>query len=87
MPFVGKRVAKGEMLAFLQHRIEAYNKGNLQGEIAELEARKYSRVLSGVSSAPSPYSPPIPIPALITDGKTRTAADLASSSREPRTPE
>ncbi len=39
LPFVGKRVAKGEMLAFLQHHIEAYNKGNLQGEIAELEAR------------------------------------------------
>ena len=27
------------MLAFLQHHIEAYNKGNLQGEIAELEGR------------------------------------------------
>ena len=27
------------MLAYLQHHIEAYNKSNLQGEIAELEAR------------------------------------------------
>jgi membrane fusion protein, heavy metal efflux system len=39
LAFVGKRVEKGEVLAFLQHHIEAYNKGNLQGEIAELEAR------------------------------------------------
>src|SRR5262249_10719425 len=35
----GKRVDKGDLLANLQHHIEAYNKGNLQGEIAELEAR------------------------------------------------
>lgn len=39
LPHVGKRVAQGEMLAFLQHHLEAYNKGNLQAEIAELEAR------------------------------------------------
>jgi hypothetical protein len=39
LAFVGKRVEKGDVLAFLQHHIEAYNKGNLQGEIAELEAR------------------------------------------------
>jgi hypothetical protein len=39
LAFVGKRVEKGEVLAFLQHHIEAYNKGNLQGEIADLEAR------------------------------------------------
>src|ERR687888_1024772 len=38
-----------------------------------------------MSSAPSPYSPPIPIPALMTDGNTRTAADFATSSRDPRT--
>ncbi len=39
LAFVGKRVEKGDLLAHLQHHIEAYNKGNLQGEIAELEAR------------------------------------------------
>jgi len=39
LAFVGKRVDKGDLLANLQHHIEAYNKGNLQGEIAELEAR------------------------------------------------
>jgi len=39
LAFIGKRVEKGDLLAYLQHHIEAYNKGNLQGEIAELEAR------------------------------------------------
>jgi cobalt-zinc-cadmium efflux system membrane fusion protein len=39
LAFVGKRVEKDDVLAYLQHHIEAYNKGNLQGEIAELEAR------------------------------------------------
>ena len=39
LAFVGKRVEKGDLLANLQHHLEAYNKGNLQGEIAELEAR------------------------------------------------
>ena len=39
LAFVGKRVEKDDVLAFLEHHIEAYNKGNLQGEIAELEAR------------------------------------------------
>ena len=39
LAFVGKRVAKGDVLASLEHHIEAYNKGNLQSEIAELEAR------------------------------------------------
>jgi multidrug efflux pump subunit AcrA (membrane-fusion protein) len=39
LAFVGKRVEKGDLLAYLQHHIEAYNKGSLQGEIAELEAR------------------------------------------------
>ena len=39
LAFVGKRVAKGDLLANLQHHLEAYNKGNLLGEIAELEAR------------------------------------------------
>lgn len=39
LAFVGKRVEKGDLLAYLQHHIEAYNKSNLQGEIAELEAR------------------------------------------------
>jgi membrane fusion protein, heavy metal efflux system len=39
LAFVGKRVEKGDVLAFLEHHIGAYNKGNLQGEIAELEAR------------------------------------------------
>jgi membrane fusion protein, heavy metal efflux system len=39
LAFVGKRVEKHDLLAYLTHRIEAYNKGNLQGEIAELEAR------------------------------------------------
>ena len=37
--FVGKRVEKGDLLARLRHHIEAYDKGTLQGEIAELEAR------------------------------------------------
>jgi membrane fusion protein, heavy metal efflux system len=39
LPFLGKPVQKGDLLAFLQHHIEAYNRGNLQGEIAELEER------------------------------------------------
>ncbi|MFZ0853196.1 MAG: HlyD family efflux transporter periplasmic adaptor subunit [Hyphomicrobiaceae bacterium] len=39
LAFVGKRVEKEDLLGYLQHHIEAYNKGNLQGEIAELEAR------------------------------------------------
>ena len=39
LAFVGKRVAKGDLLAHLTHHIEAFDKGNLQGEIAELEAR------------------------------------------------
>ena len=39
LAFVGKRVHKGDLLAQLQHHIEAYDKGNMQGEIAELEAR------------------------------------------------
>src|SRR5262249_22116997 len=39
LAFVGKRVEKGDLVAYLQHHIEAYNRGNLQAEIAELEAR------------------------------------------------
>jgi hypothetical protein len=39
LAFVGKRVEKGDLLALLEHHIGAYDKGNLQGEIAELEAR------------------------------------------------
>ena len=39
LAFIGKRVEKGDVLAYLQHHIEAYNKGNLQSEIAELEER------------------------------------------------
>jgi len=39
LAFIGKRVKKGDVLAYLQHHIEAYNKGNLQSEIAELEER------------------------------------------------
>ena len=39
LAFVGKRVAKGDLLARLTHHIEAFDKGTLQGEIAELEAR------------------------------------------------
>jgi membrane fusion protein, heavy metal efflux system len=39
LAFVGKRVAKGDVLAHLQHHIEAIDKGTLQGELAELEAR------------------------------------------------
>src|SRR6185369_17930288 len=38
-----------------------------------------------MSSAPSPYSPPNPMPAFTTIGKTRTAADLARSSCAPPT--
>jgi cobalt-zinc-cadmium efflux system membrane fusion protein len=39
LAYVGKRVEKDDLLGYLQHHIEAYNRGNLQGEIAELEAR------------------------------------------------
>jgi hypothetical protein len=39
LAFVGKRVKKGDLLAHLHHHIEAYDKGNLQGEIAELQER------------------------------------------------
>jgi cobalt-zinc-cadmium efflux system membrane fusion protein len=39
LAYVGKRVEKNDLLGYLQHHIEAYNRGNLQGEIAELEAR------------------------------------------------
>jgi cobalt-zinc-cadmium efflux system membrane fusion protein len=39
LPFVGMKVKQGQVLAYLQHQLEAYNKGNLQAEIAELEAR------------------------------------------------
>lgn len=39
LAYLGKRVEKGHLLAYLQHHIEAYNKGNLQGELAELEER------------------------------------------------
>ena len=34
-------------------------------------------------SSPSPYSPPSPIPALTTDGNTRTPAAFEASSRAP----
>jgi hypothetical protein len=39
LAFIGKRVEKGELLAHLHHHIEAYDKGNLKGEIAELQER------------------------------------------------
>jgi hypothetical protein len=39
LAYVGKRIEKGDLLAYLTHHIEAYYKGSLQGEIAELEAR------------------------------------------------
>jgi hypothetical protein len=39
LAFAGKRVKKGDLLAHLHHHIEAYDKGNMQGEIAELEER------------------------------------------------
>jgi cobalt-zinc-cadmium efflux system membrane fusion protein len=39
LAYVGKRVEKNDLLGYLQHHMEAYNKGNLQAEIAELEAR------------------------------------------------
>jgi cobalt-zinc-cadmium efflux system membrane fusion protein len=39
LAYVGKRVEKNDLLGYLRHHIEAYNKGNLQGEIAELEGR------------------------------------------------
>jgi cobalt-zinc-cadmium efflux system membrane fusion protein len=35
--FVGKRVQKGDLIAQLHRFIEAYDKGNLQGEIAQLD--------------------------------------------------
>ena len=35
LAFVGKRVRKGDLLAQLQRFIEAYDKGNMQGEIAQ----------------------------------------------------
>jgi hypothetical protein len=37
LAFVGKRVEKGDLLARLHHHIEAYDKGNMQGEIAALQ--------------------------------------------------
>jgi cobalt-zinc-cadmium efflux system membrane fusion protein len=37
LAFVGKRVRKGDLLAQLQRFIEAYDKGNMQGEIAQLD--------------------------------------------------
>jgi biotin carboxyl carrier protein len=39
LAYVGKRVEKGDLLARLQHHLEAFDKGTLQGEIAELQAR------------------------------------------------
>ena len=39
LAFVGKRVQKGDLLAQLERFIGAYDKGNLQGEIAELDER------------------------------------------------
>ena len=39
LAFVGKTVQKGDLLVHLHRFIEAYDKGNLQGEIAELEER------------------------------------------------
>jgi membrane fusion protein, heavy metal efflux system len=39
LPFIGKRVKKGDLLARLHHHIEAYDKGNMQGEIAELQEK------------------------------------------------
>lgn len=39
LAFVGKRVEKGDLLARLRHHLEAFDKGTLQGEIAELQAR------------------------------------------------
>jgi cobalt-zinc-cadmium efflux system membrane fusion protein len=37
LAFVGKRVRKGDLLAQLHRYVEAYDKGNLQGEIAQLD--------------------------------------------------
>ena len=39
LAFVGKRVAKGDLLARLRHHLEAYDRGTLQGDLAELQAR------------------------------------------------
>jgi hypothetical protein len=39
LAFIGKRVKKGDLLARLHHHIEAYDKGNMQGEIAELQEK------------------------------------------------
>ena len=58
LAYVGKRVEKNDLLGYLQHHIEAYNRGNLQGEIAELEARialqeaKLSRFLKAPLAVP-----------------------------------
>lgn len=39
LAYVGKRVEKGDVLAHLEHHLEAYDRGTLQSDIAELEAR------------------------------------------------
>jgi hypothetical protein len=39
LAFVGKHVRKGDLLAHVHRFIEAYDKGNMQGEIAELQER------------------------------------------------
>jgi hypothetical protein len=39
LAFVGKRVKKGDLLGYLHHHIEAYDKGNLKGEIADLQEK------------------------------------------------
>jgi hypothetical protein len=37
LAFVGKHVKKGELLGYLHHHLEAYDQGNLKGEIAALQ--------------------------------------------------
>ena len=59
LAFAGKRVKKGDLLAHLHHHIEAYDKGNMQGEIAKLRgAHQAARgEIGAVSPGPAGGSP------------------------------
>jgi|GEM_PF-99634 len=54
LPFIGKRVEKGELLGVLQPYIEAADKANIESQIAEAEARivKLRTILSRYNERP-----------------------------------
>lgn len=54
LPYVGKRVEKGELLGYLVPYIEAADKANIESQIAEAEARiaKLSTILSRYTARP-----------------------------------